>query len=364
MIISIIVDRIPITYWLAKKNRDFKGMVVENNKERILTGMRPTGPLHLGHYVGALENWVKLQHQYDSYFLIADYQALGDHIDEIKRIRNSVIDVALDWLSVGLDPEKTTFVVQSYVPEHAELSMLLSMITPLGSIQRNPTLKAEIAQMGKKDLSLGFFNYPASQVADILLPKANLVPVGEDQLPHVELTREIARKFNGLYGHVFPIPRALVGRIPRLVGTDGQSKMSKSLGNCIYLSDPESVVNKKVMTMYTDPTHLRISDPGHVENNPVFIYLDAFHKDTEELADLKNHYTEGGLGDVTLKKMLASDLNVFLEPIRERRSHYKAHPELVREALIEGTLRAKKVAEQTMQQVRDAMKISGYENQL
>lgn len=339
-------------------------MTIEISKDRILTGMRPTGPLHLGHYVGALENWVKLQHQYDSYFLIADYQALGDHVGEIERIRNSVIDVALDWLSVGLDPEKTTFVVQSYVPEHAELSMILSMITPLGAVQRNPTLKAEMAQMGKKDLSLGFFNYPASQVADILLPKANLVPVGDDQLPHVELTREIARKFNGLYGHVFPIPKALVGRVPRLVGTDGQSKMSKSLGNCIYLSDSESIVDKKVMTMFTDPTHLKISDPGHVDNNPVFIYLDAFHKDVEELVDLKKQYEKGGLGDTTLKKMLAEDLNVFLNPIRERRSYYKAHPELVRKALIEGTLKAKKVAEQTMQEVRDAMRISKYEDQI
>lgn len=338
-------------------------MTAENSKERILTGMRPTGPLHLGHYVGALENWIELQHQYDSYFLIADYQALGDHINEINKIRNSVIDVALDWLSVGLDPEKTTFVVQSYVPEHAELSMLLSMITPLGDVQRNPTLKAEMTQMDKKDLSLGFFNYPASQVADILLPKANLVPVGEDQLPHVELTREIARKFNRLYGRVFPIPKALVGRVPRLVGTDGQSKMSKSLGNCIYLSDPEADVNKKVMAMFTDPTHLKVSDPGHVENNPIFIYLDAFHKDSEELANLKDHYRKGGLGDVVLKRMLAEDLNTFLTPIRERRSYYKAHPELVRKALIEGSKKAKKVAEQTMQEVRDAMKITKYEDQ-
>lgn len=339
-------------------------MGAENSKERILTGMRPTGPLHLGHYVGALENWTKLQDQYDSYFLIADYQALGDHIDEISRIRDSVIDVALDWLSVGLDPDESTFVIQSYVPEHAELTMLLSMITPLGEIKRNPTLKEEMKHIKAKDLSLGFFNYPASQVADILLPKADLVPVGEDQVPHVELTRKIARKFNCMYGRTFPIPKALVGRIPRLVGTDGQAKMSKSLGNCIYLSDSESEVNNKVMSMFTDPTHLRVSDPGHVENNPVFIYLDAFHEDTEELTGLKDHYKKGGLGDVTLKRMLANDLNKFLDPIRGRRDHYKAHPELVREALIEGTIRAKAVAEETMQQVREAMKITKYEDQI
>ena len=335
---------------------------MNKEQERILTGMRPTGPLHLGHYVGALENWLKLQEQYDSYFLIADYQALGDHVDDIKRIRNSVIEVALDWLAVGLDPEKTTFVIQSYVPEHAELTMLLSMLIPQSQVDHNPTLKAERAAL--KDVSNGFVNYPVSQAADILLPKADLVPVGEDQLPHIELTRKVAGRFNTTYGHVFPIPRALVGRIPRLVGTDGQAKMSKSLGNCIYLSDTEVIVNQKIRAMFTDPTHLRISDPGHVENNPVFIYLDAFHQNAKELDELKAHYQRGGLGDVALKQILAKDIGDFLEPIRERRDHFKAHPELVRQALIEGTLRAKKIAEKTMLEVRDAMGITHYEDSI
>lgn len=330
------------------------------NKERILTGMRPTGSLHLGHYVGALENWIKLQNKYECNFLIADYQAFGDYADNISKIRDSVIQVALDWLSVGLDPEKTTFVVQSYVPEHAELAMLLSMITPLGMINRNPTLKAEMAT--QKDVSLGFFNYPASQVADILLPKANLVPVGEDQLPHIELTREIARKFNRMYGHVFPIPEALVGRVPRLVGTDGKAKMSKSLGNCIYLSDSPEVVSKKVKKMYTDPTRIHADDPGHIDGNVVFTYLDAFHPDINELEDLKKKYTKGQISDSEIKGLLSELLNKFLDPIRDRRSYYIAHPEAVREALINGTERAKKVATATMVEVREAMKITSYED--
>lgn len=328
-------------------------------KERILTGMRPTGELHLGHHVGALENWVRLQNEYDCYFLIADYQAFGDYADNISKIRDSVIQVAMDWLSVGLDPEKTTFVVQSYVPEHAELAMLLSMITPLGMINRNPTLKAEMAT--QKDVSLGFFNYPASQVADILLPKANLVPVGEDQLPHIELTREIARRFNRMYGHVFPIPDALLGRVPRLVGTDGKAKMGKSLGNCIYLSDSPDTVSKKVKKMFTDPTRLRATDPGHIEGNVVFTYLDVFYPDSDELKTLKDRYTKGLIADSEIKGILAESLNKFLAPIRERRSYYVAHPEKVREALINGTSRAKKIAEETMREVREAMKITQYE---
>ena len=246
-------------------------------KRRILTGVRPTGRLHLGHYVGALENWVKLQEEYDCFFLIADYQALGDHLDDIPGIGRSVLEVGLDWLAVGLDPEKSTYLVQSYIPEHAELAMLLSMLTPLGMLERNPTLKAERDKLEVESLSVGFYTYPVSQVADILLPKANLVPVGEDQLPHIEMTREVARKFNYRYGNVFPEPDSLVGRVSRLTGTDGKAKMSKSLGNVIYLSDDEEEVNSKVRGMYTDPTRLRATDPGHVEGNPVFEYHDAFN---------------------------------------------------------------------------------------
>ncbi|MBU0707445.1 tryptophan--tRNA ligase [Patescibacteria group bacterium] len=337
-----------------------KGTPIIEKKDRILTGMRPTGSLHLGHYVGALENWIKLQGNYDCHFLIADYQAFGDYADNISKIRDSVIEVAMDWLSVGLDPHKTTFVIQSYVPEHAELAMLLSMIIPKWMIDRNPTLKAESAT--QKDVSLGFYNYPASQAADILLPKANLVPVGEDQLPHIELTREIARKFNRMYGHIFPIPTALVGRVPRLVGIDGKAKMSKSLGNCVYLSDSPEVIAKKVKKMFTDPTRLKATDPGHLEGNVVFTYLDAFHPDAAELESLKKKYTEGKIGDGEVKNILAELLNAFLEPIRERRAFYQAHPEAVREALLEGTEKAKKVAAATMLEVREAMEITGYED--
>jgi tryptophanyl-tRNA synthetase len=330
------------------------------NKERILTGMRPTGSLHLGHYVGALENWVKLQEQYSCHFLIADYQAFGDYADNISKIKDSVIQVAMDWLSVGLDPEKTTFVVQSYIPEHAELAMLLSMITPKGMIDRNPTLKAEMEK--QKDVTLGFYNYPCSQIADILLPKANLVPVGEDQLPHIELTREIARKFNRMYGRVFPIPEALIGRVGRLVGIDGKAKMSKSLGNCIYLSDTPEVVTKKVNKMFTDPLKVKIDDPGHIEGNVVFTYLDAFYPNEKELDDIKKGYIDGKISNSETKRILTDVLNKFLNPIRDRRLYYMAHPESVREALIEGTKKAKKVAEETMMEVRDAMNITNYEN--
>ena len=214
-------------------------------KKRILTGIRPTGALHLGHYVGALHNWISLQDEYDCNFLIADYQALSDHFHETDMIKNSVIDVTLDWLSVGLDPEKSNFVIQSYVPEHAELSMLLSFITPLGMLERNPTLKGELDSLPIERRSAGFYNYPISQIADILLPRAHLVPVGEDQAPHLEMSREIARKFNRMYGEVFPEPETLIGKVGRLSGTDGKGKMSKSQGNVILLSDSKETVEKK-----------------------------------------------------------------------------------------------------------------------
>lgn len=339
-------------------------MTTELKKKRILTGVRPTGPLHLGHYAGALENWLKLQNEYECFFLISDYQALGDHLGETDRIRKSVIEVVLDWLSVGLDPEKCAFVVQSYVPEHAELFMLLSMFVPLSLVDRNPTLKAEILQQKKSDVSLGFYNYPVSQAADILLPQADLVPVGEDQLPHIELTREIVRKFHKIYGPVFKEPQALVGRVARLVGIDGQAKASKSLNNCIYLSDSAEVVAKKVKSMYTDPSRVKATDPGHLEGNVVFTYLDAFHQDKAELEQLKKDYQAGQVGDVAIKELLTKSLNIFLDPIRERREYFKSHPELVREAILNGTNRERKIAAETMKKVRDAMQISDYEDAL
>ena len=329
-------------------------------RKRILTGIRPTGPLHLGHYIGALENWLRLQKEYECFFLIADYQALGDHIEEIEKIRESVIQVTLDWLAVGLDPNDNAFVIQSYVPEHAELTMLLSMVTPLPWLERNPTLRAERERLeaeSNTSISVGFFNYPISQVADILLPKAHLVPVGDDQLPHIELTREIARKFNRTYGDIFPEPDAIVGRVPRLVGTDGKAKMSKSIGNAIYLGESEESVTKRVRAMYTDPTRLRATDPGHVEGNPVFMYHDAFNPDKAEVQDLKDRYVVGKVGDVEVKQKLAKALNTFLEPIREKRRFYEQHLDDVKGALLDGTRRAKKVAEGTMLEVRQAMRI-------
>ena len=338
-------------------------MADKNGKKRILTGIRPTGQLHVGHYVGALENWVRLQYEYDAYFLIADYQALGDHIDDIDLIRDSVLQVGIDWLSVGLDPEESTFVIQSYVPEHAELTMLLSFITALGMLQRNPTLKAETEQLRTDQLNVGFFNYPMSQVADILLPRADLVPVGEDQAPHIEMTREIARKFNRLFSPespVFPEPGTLIGRIPRLSGTDGKAKMSKSRGNTITLADDVDTVQKKVMGMFTDPTRLRATDPGPVEGNPVFEYHDAFNPDTAQVDDFKERYRAGKVGDVEVKKALVVAMNNFLDPIREKRAYYEAHMSEVEDALMEGTRRARVTATETMKAVRDAMRISSY----
>jgi tryptophanyl-tRNA synthetase len=327
-------------------------------RNRILTGIRPTGSLHLGHFAGALENWIRLQEEYECFFLIADYQ-VSDYADDIDRVRNAVWEVALDWLSVGLDPEGSHYVIESQVPQHAELTVLLSWFMPLGRLQRNPTLKAEMADLesGKKGVPVGFFVYPLMQVANILMPRAHLVPVGEDQLPHIELTREIARKFNRDFGEVFPEPKPLVGRVPRLVGLDGQAKMSKSIGNTIDLKDDADAVNRKVMSMYTDPTRLRATDPGHVEGNPVFMYHDAFNPDTAEVDDLKERYVRGAVGDVEVKKKLAVAINNLLEPFRERRAYYEERPKLVQEALERGSKAGYDAAEQTIEAVRHALKL-------
>ncbi|HEY4685217.1 MAG TPA: tryptophan--tRNA ligase [Dehalococcoidia bacterium] len=328
------------------------------DKKRILTGIRPTGALHLGHYAGALENWLRLQHEYECYFLIADYQ-VSDYADDFERVRQAVWDVALDWLAVGLDPQASHFVIESQVPENAELATWLSWLLPLGMLQRNPTLKAEMAEIeaGHKSVPVAFFTYPVLQAANILLPRAHLVPVGEDQSPHIEMTRELARRFNRQFGDVFPEPEGLVGRVPRLVGTDGQAKMSKSIGNTIELKDAEDVVNEKVRRMYTDPTRLRATDPGHVEGNPVFMFHDAFNPDKDEVEDLKERYRAGRVGDVEVKQKLAKALNDLLGPIRERRAHFEAHPGLVRDALEKGCREAKAIAQETMAMVRDALQI-------
>jgi len=325
--------------------------------KRILTGIRPTGALHLGHYAGALENWLRLQHEYDCQFLLADCQA-SDYADDIGRVREAVWEIALDWLAVGLDPAKSLFVIESLVPENTELAMWLSWFLPLGMLQRNPTLKAEMDEFGRKSVPVSFFTYPVMQVANILLPRANLVPVGEDQLPHIEMTREVARRINRQFREVFPEPDALVGRVPRLVGTDGQAKMSKSLNNAILLKDPPDVVTEKVRTMYTDPTRLRATDPGHVESNPVFMYHDAFNPNRAEVEELKERYRRGAVGDVEVKRPLATVINGFLDPIRERRERYEREMSLVRDALDAGTTRARVIARETMSLVRDALDLN------
>ncbi len=334
------------------------------DKKRILTGVRPTGPLHLGHYAGALENWIKLQRDYECFFLIADCQ-VSDYADDLDTVRRSVFEVALDWLAVGLDPEGSHFVIESMVPEHHELSLWLSWYVPLARLQRNPTLKAEMADLESssetwvgKSVPVAFFNYPIMQVANILMPKAHLVPVGEDQLPHIEMTREIARRFNRVVGEIFPEPEALVGRVPRLAGTDGNAKMGKSLGNAIYLRDDAKTVTQKVSSMFTDPTRIHATDPGHVEGNPVFMYHDAFNPDTVEVQDLKERYVAGRVGDVEVKQKLARALNTFLDPIRERRARYEAQPNIVGDALAKGTAHARAVARQTMAEVRAALKLN------
>ncbi len=330
-----------------------------SERQRILTGVRPTGALHLGHYAGALENWIRLQHEYECFFLIADYQ-VSDHADEIDLVHEAVMEVALDWLAVGLDPTISHFVIESMVPEHAELTIWLSWWIGLGRLERNPTLKAEMAELESRSQSsvpVAFFTYPVMQVANILLPKAHLVPTGEDQAPHIELTREVARRFNRLFGYTFPVPKGLVGRVPRLAGTDGNAKMGKSLGNSIDLKDDADTVLTKVKGMYTDPTRLRATDPGHVEGNPVFMYHDAFNTETAEVDDLKERYLAGRVGDVEVKEKLAQALNTFLDPIRERRAHYEAHPTLVREALAAGSAYARNVGRETMEEVRTVLRL-------
>jgi tryptophanyl-tRNA synthetase len=327
--------------------------------KRILTGDRPTAPLHLGHYVGSLQNRVKLQNEYDTFVLIADIQALTDNFERPEMLEANVLEVATDYLAVGLDPEKVKIVVQSMVPELTELTIYYMNLVTTATLERNPTLKEEIKQKNfTKGLPVGFYTYPISQAADITIFKAELVPVGEDQLPMIEQTREIVRRFNRLYKNILVEPRAMIGQVARLPGTDGGSKMSKSLGNCIYLGDSHEQLRKRVMSMYTDPTRIHPTDPGHVEGNPVFIYHDVFNPDKAEVDELKDRYVKGTVGDVEVKEKLFKALNTFLEPIRARRSEYSSKPERVREIIVEGTRKGRAVARQTMEEVRAAMKIS------
>lgn len=344
----------------------------------ILTGDRPTGRLHVGHYVGSLRRRVELQNsgEYSKIFImIADAQALTDNIENPEKVRQNIIEVALDYLSCGLDPAKSNILIQSQIPELCELTFYYMDLVTVARLQRNPTVKSEIQMRNfEASIPVGFFTYPISQAADITAFKATTVPVGEDQLPMIEQTREIVRKFNSVYDEVLVEPSALISTNQaclRLPGIDGKAKMSKSLGNCIYLSDSEADVKKKIMSMYTDPEHLLVSDPGHLEGNTVFTYLDAFCKpehferylpDYANLDELKAHYTRGGLGDVKVKKFLNNIIQEELEPIRKRRKEYEKDIPEVYDILRKGIEAAREVAAQTLSEVKSAMKINYFDD--
>jgi tryptophanyl-tRNA synthetase len=320
--------------------------------ERILTGDRPTGPLHLGHFAGSLRNRVKLQNQYETYIIVADIQALTTHWETPELIRTNVREVTLDNIAAGLDPEKTNIFVQSMVPQIAELTVLFGLYTSVSRLKHNPTIKTEAKQYGFTDMTYGFLGYPVSQAADILFCRANLVPVGEDQLPHVEVTRFIARRFNELYAEVFPEPKAMISDISRLVGLDGSTKMSKSLGNAIYLKDDPAEIKKKVMSAVTDPARIHKTDPGHPEVCTIFAYHKAFNP--SEVAEIESFCRKGTIGCVACKKNLVNKLEETLAPIRERRAQFDK-PGVVEDLLFEGTKRAIKAGEETMGLAREAM---------
>ena len=345
----------------------------------ILTGDRPTGRLHVGHYVGSLKRRVELQNsgQFDEiYIMIADAQALTDNADNPEKVRQNIIEVALDYLACGLDPEKSTLFIQSQIPELCEMTFYYMDLVTVSRLQRNPTVKSEIQMRNfEASIPVGFFTYPISQAADITAFKANVVPVGEDQLPMLEQTKEIVRKFNSVYGDTLVEPEILLPENQaclRLPGTDGKAKMSKSLGNCIYLSEEPDEIQKKVFGMFTDPTHIKVSDPGKLEGNTVFTYLDAFCRpeyfaeflpDYANLQELKDHYTRGGLGDMKVKRFLNNVLQAELEPIRNRRKEYQKDIPYVYEILKKGSEKAEAVAEKTLQEVKASMKINYFNDQ-
>lgn len=327
-------------------------------KKTILTGDRPTGKLHLGHYIGSLQNRVLLQKDYNQFVMIADVQALTDNFDNPTKITENVFEVVKDYLSVGIDPNDTTIFIQSQIPEICELTLYYLNLVTIGRLERNPTVKTELQQKGLTDsIPAGFFCYPVNQAADITIFQAETIPVGDDQLPILEQTNEIVRRFNRIYKtDCLKECTPLLSKVSRLVGIDGTAKASKSLGNAIFLSDSEAEIKRKVFQMYTDPQHYKVSDPGSVEGNVVFTYLDAFHPDLEEVEALKAHYQKGGLGDVTIKNILNSTLQDLLAPIREKRANITL--EETQAILQEGTLKARKVAQKTMQMVREAMGIN------
>ncbi len=337
-------------------------------RKRILTGDRPTGKLHLGHFVGSLANRVRLQDEYECFFIIADLHTLTtrpekEHIDAL---RQNIYDVVLDYLSAGIDPSKSVIYLQSACPAVYEMNLFFEMLVTLPRLQRVPSIKdmARAANLSDETLPFGLVGYPVLQAADILMPRANLVPVGKDNEAHVEISREIARRFNYLYGEVLPVPDVMVGEVPSLVGTDGQAKMSKSLGNAIFLSDDAKTVRKKVFSMYTDPNRISADVPGKVEGNPVFIYHDAFNPNKAEIEDLKERYRRGQVGDVEVKEKLTRALNDFLDPMRERRAAFESQKGLAERVLYEGTLRASQEGEETVRAMKKAMGLTGVWNRI
>lgn len=336
-------------------------MINLENKKILLTGDRPTGKLHLGHYVGSLKKRVELQEDknYQQFVFLADIQALTDHATDPQKITNSVTQVALDYLSVGLDPAKTVIFIQSQIPELTELTVYLLNLVTISRLQRNPTIKEELKHKSfGQSVPAGFLVYPVSQAADITAFKANLVPVGEDQLPLIEQTREIVRSFNNIYGETLIEPSAILSDnnvCQRLPGIDGKNKMSKTLNNAIYISDEADVIKAKIMSMFTDPNHIKVSDPGSIENNPVFIYLDAFCKDREKLQEIQEHYQRGGLGDIKVKQYLNEVIQAELEPIRNKRHELEKNPDYIYEILKSGSETAREVATDTLHNVKSAM---------
>jgi tryptophanyl-tRNA synthetase len=325
--------------------------------KRVVSGMRPTGKLHLGHLVGALQNWQALQAQYECFYFVADWHALTSNFADTGDIVESAVDNIADWIGAGVDPERSTLFVQSMVPEHAELYLLLQMVTPIPWLERVPTYKEQIEQLADKDLSsIGFLGYPLLQTADVIIYNAHFVPVGEDQVPHLELSREVVRRFHNFFGDVFVEPKALLTPTPRLPGLDNR-KMSKSYNNTIDLSDDAETVKRKIRSMYTDPKRVRADIPGTVEGNPVFVYHDAFNPNRAEVEDLKARYREGTVGDVEVKTKLATAVNAMLDPIRERRAAALARPGYIREVLIDGSRKAQGIARDTLDRVRSAVKL-------
>ncbi len=328
--------------------------------KRILTGDNTTGKLHIGHFVGSLENRVRLQHEYETFIILADMHALAypKYIADTSVVGASIVDVAIGNLAVGLDPQKVTIFQESAIPEMYELGILFSMLVSFNRVLRNPTIKDEIREKSLGDnYSLGFINFPVLMAVDILSVNADLVPIGEDQVPHLELTRELATKFNSMFGETFRVPEPLVGRVARLVGTDGNTKMTKSLNNTIFLDEPEDTLKAKIMSMYTDPKRLRATDPGTVEGNPVFSYHDAFNTNIAEVQELKDRYTKGTVGDVEVKEKLFVAINETLAPVRERYIYYENHKDDVMDIIKQGSIKTREIVADTLHTVRAKMKL-------